>query len=115
MGPVSGFLQGLLGIGGPIRGAFLISNDLNKYKYIATLAVIAVVTDLARIPIYLTNNLLEPQYYYYIPILVVLGIFGSFIGKKIVVLIPQSVFKKVVLIAIGIASLILILGGLKII
>ena len=114
-GAVSGFLQGLLGIGGPIRGAFLISYDLNKYKYIATLAAIAVVTDLARIPIYLTNNLLEPQYYYYIPILVVLGIFGSFIGKKIVVLIPQSAFKKVVLIAIGIASLILILGGLKII
>ncbi len=114
-GALSGFLQGLLGIGGPIRGAFLISYNLDKYKYIATLAAIAVVTDLTRIPIYLTNNLLEPQYYYYIPILVILGILGSFIGKKIVVLIPQNVFKKVVLIAIGIASMILILGSLKII
>jgi uncharacterized protein len=114
-GALSGFLQGLLGIGGPLRGAFLISYDLDKYKYIATLAAIAVVTDLTRIPIYLNNNLLEPQYYYYIPILVVLGIVGSYVGKKIVVFIPQALFKKVVLVAIAFASLILILGGLKIV
>ncbi len=114
-GALSGFLQGLLGIGGPLRGAFLISYDLDKFKYIATLAAIAVIIDLTRIPIYLTNNLLEPQYYIYIPILVVLGITGSYIGKKIVVFIPQDAFKKVVLVTIGFASLVLILGGLKII
>jgi uncharacterized protein len=114
-GALSGFLQGLIGIGGPLRGAFLISYDLDKFKYIATLAAIAVIIDLTRIPIYLTNNLLEPQYYIYIPILVVLGIIGSYIGKKIVVFIPQDAFKKVVLVAIGFASLVLILGGLKII
>ena len=106
-------MQGLLGIGGPLRGAFLISYDLDKFKYIATLAAIAVIIDLTRIPIYLTNNLLEPQYYIYIPILVVLGIIGSYIGKRIVVFIPQDAFKKVVLVAIGFASLVLILGGLK--
>ncbi len=114
-GALSGFLQGLIGIGGPLRGAFLISYDLDKFKYIATLAAIAVIIDLTRIPIYLTNNLLEPQYYIYIPVLIVLGITGSYIGKKIVVFIPQDVFKKVVLVAIGLASLVLIFGGLKII
>jgi uncharacterized protein len=112
-GALSGFLQGLLGIGGPLRGAFLISYNLDKYKYIATLAAIAVIIDVTRIPIYLSDNLLEPQYYIYIPILVFMGIIGSYIGKRIVVFIPQTIFKKVVLIAIGIASLILILGGLK--
>ena len=114
-GALSGFLQGLLGIGGPLRGAFLISYDLDKFKYIATLAAIAVIIDLTRIPIYLSNNLLESQYYIYIPILIVLGVIGSYIGKKIVVFIPQDVFKKVVLVAIGLASLFLIFGGLKII
>ena len=114
-GALSGFLQGLLGIGGPLRGAFLISYDLDKFKYIATLAAIAVIIDLTRIPIYLSNNLLEPQYYIYIPILIVLGVIGSYIGKKIVGFIPQDVFKKVVLVAIGLASLFLIFGGLKII
>lgn len=114
-GAISGFLQGLLGIGGPIRGAFLISYDLEKFKYIATLAAIAVIIDLTRIPIYLTSNILNPQYYYYIPVLIFLGIIGAYIGKRIVVYIPQEVFKKFVLISIAFASIILILGGLKII
>lgn len=110
-GSVSGFLQGLMGIGGPLRGAFLISYNLEKYKYIATLAVIAVAIDLTRIPIYFANNLLEPQYYYYILPLIIIGILGSYTGKKIVNIIPQKEFKKIVLIAITITSLILIYRG----
>lgn len=112
-GSISGFLQGLMGIGGPLRGAFLISYGLEKYKYIATLAAIAVAIDMTRIPIYLANNLLEPQYYYYIVPLIIIGIVGSYTGKKIVKRIPQNVFKKIVLIAIAITSLLLIYKGLN--
>lgn len=112
-GGLSGLLQGLAGIGGPIRSAFLISYDLDKYRYIATLAALAVLIDLTRLPIYLTNNLLEPQYYYYIPVLVVLGILGSYAGKRIVNIIPQAQFKRMVMVAIGLASIVLILGGFK--
>ncbi|MGF7118275.1 sulfite exporter TauE/SafE family protein [Methanobacterium oryzae] len=112
-GSISGFLQGLMGIGGPIRGAFLISYGLEKYKYIATLAVIAVVIDLTRIPIYFADNLLEPQYYFYIPPLIIIGILGSYTGKKIVKMIPQNTFKKIVLIAIAFTSLLLIYNGLN--
>lgn len=112
-GGLSGLLQGLAGIGGPIRGAFLISYDLDKYSYIATLAALAVLIDLTRIPIYLTNNLLESQYYYYVPVLIILGILGSYTGKKIVNRIPQAEFKRLVLVAVGLASIILIIGGLR--
>ncbi len=114
-GSLSGFFQGLLGVGGPLRGAFLISYNLDKFKYIATLAAIAVIIDAARIPIYFANNLLEPQFFYYIPILIVIGILGSYAGKRIVNKIPQNIFKKVVLVGIALASLLLICGGLKLI
>ncbi len=111
-GGISGFLQGLMGIGGPLRGAFLISYDLDKFRYIATLSAIAVAIDATRIPIYFVNNLLEPQFYYYVPPLVITGILGSYTGKKIVARIPQQLFKKVVLVAIMIASLFLIYNGI---
>lgn len=112
-GSLSGFLQGIIGVGGPIRSAFLISYNLDKFKYIATLAAIAVIVDVTRIPIYIANNLLEPQFYYYIPPLVIIGIVGSYIGKRIVNKIPQDIFKKVVLVAIALASLLLIFSGLN--
>ena len=111
-GSLSGFLQGLLGIGGPLRGAFLISYNLDKFKYIATLAAIAVIIDATRIPIYFLNNLLEPQFYYFIPVLAVIGIMGSYTGKRIVQKIPQNIFKKFVLVGIGIASSLLIYSGI---
>ncbi len=112
-GSLSGFLQGLVGIGGPLRGAFLISYNLDKFRYIATLAAIAVIIDATRIPIYFLNNLLEPQFYYYVPFLVIIGIVGSYTGKRIVQKIPQNIFKKVVLVGIAFASLLLIYGSLN--
>lgn len=111
-GGLSGFLQGLLGIGGALRGAFLISYDLEKVKYVATISAIAVIIDAVRIPVYFSNSLLNPQFYYYIPILVVIGIIGSYVGKQIVNITPQRFFKKIVLVAIGLASLVLIYHGL---
>lgn len=80
--------------------------------YIATISAIAVIIDAARIPVYFSNNLLGPQYYYYIPVLIIIGIMGSYIGKRIVNITPQKFFKKIVLIAIAIASLLLIYQGL---
>lgn len=114
-GGISGFMQGLIGIGGPLRGAFLSSYNLKKFKYIATLSAIAVAEDATRIPIYFANNLLEPQFYYYIPFLVVIGIVGSYTGKKIVNRIPQNIFKKIVLVIIAVAGMVLIYGGLTLI
>src|SRR3990167_1414273 len=99
-GGASGFLAGLIGTGGALRGAFLTAFGLPKEKYIATAAAIALAVDLTRIPVYLQQGFLDQKYYWYLPVLVVLAFAGSFTGKQIVQRLPQDKFKKVVLVAI---------------
>ncbi len=111
-GALSGFLAGLIGTGGALRGAFLTAFNLEKNVYIATAAVIALVVDITRIPIYFGNGFLEPQFYLYIPLLFIIAIAGSYTGKKIVNKIPQSSFRKFVLTVIAIISLKFIYDGI---
>lgn len=99
-GGLSGFLAGLIGTGGALRGAFLTGFGLPKEKYIATAAAIALAVDITRIPVYLSEGFLQPPYYWYLPILLVIALAGSFIGKQIVKRFQYKIFRKIVLLAI---------------
>lgn len=111
-GAVSGFIVGLIGTGGALRAAFLTGLKMEKEKYIATAAVIALGTDATRIPSYISAGFLSEQYYYFIPILFGIAVAGSYTGKNIVTRIDQHKFKKMVLIAIILASMKFIVDGI---
>ena len=111
-GGLSGFLAGLIGTGGALRSAFLTSFNLRKNVYIATAAAIAIAVDIIRIPIYFKSGFLEPKFYAYLPILFVIAIAGSYLGKKIVDKIQQNAFRKLVLAAIVLVSLKFIYDGM---
>lgn len=111
-GSLSGFLAGLIGTGGALRGAFLTAFSLKKEVYIATAAAIALAVDITRIPVYLAGGFLLPEFYWSIPLLLVLAIAGSYTGKRIVGRLPQATFRKVVLAAIALAGVKLLADGL---
>jgi uncharacterized membrane protein YfcA len=113
-GGISGLITGLVGTGGALRATFLTGFNLEKTKYIATAAVVALGTDATRIPSYISQGFLTEQYYYYIPILFAAAIGGSYIGKKIVGKINQNIFRKIVLIAIILVSINFVIDGLLI-
>lgn len=112
-GGISGFLAGLIGTGGALRGVFLTAFGMPKEKYIATAAAIALAVDVTRIPIYLSQGFLESKYYWYIPALLIIAFLGSFTGKQIVNKIPQKQFRKIVLIAIFTVGLKFVIDWLK--
>lgn len=112
-GGISGFIVGLIGTGGALRATFLTGLKMDKEKYIATAAVIALGTDATRIPSYISAGFLSEQYYYLIPILFGTAIAGSYLGRKIVDKINQEKFKKMVLIAIILASIKFIVDGIS--
>jgi len=58
-GGASGFIAGLIGTGGALRGSFLTAFNLDKNVYIATSAIIAIAVDITRLPIYLAGGFLD--------------------------------------------------------
>ena len=100
-GGLSGFLAGLIGLGGAVRATFLIAFNLAKEAYVGTSAMIALVVDLTRIPTYLLTRVVQDaSYYILLPFLVVSAYCGVKTGKVLLGKISQDVFRRVVLAAL---------------
>jgi uncharacterized protein len=112
-GSATGFITALVGTGGALRATLLQGFNIEKVKYIATAATIALATDVTRIPVYISQGFLTQQYYLYLPILFVIALAGSFIGRKIVQKIDQEKFRKMVLVAIILVSIKFIIDGVQ--
>ena len=105
-GSLSGFLAGLVGIGGAIRSVFLLSYHLPKEIYVATAALIAFVIDLTRIPTYLwTGAVQDPGYYSLLPPLIIIAYLGVWTGKRFLGVINQGAFRKIVLVVLFLVGL----------
>jgi uncharacterized protein len=107
-GSVSGFSAGLLGTGGAIRGLTMASFNLEKSVFIATSAFIDFMIDFSRTVVYYNNGYIHSHDLKYVPFLFIIGLLGSFIGKKILLKIPQTKFRKLSLtfiLFIGIVTL----------
>lgn len=96
-GVVSGFLAGLLGTGGAIRGIALASFRLKMEVFIATSALIDLAIDASRSAVYVGQGYVNSSMLYLIPILVGVGFVGTFIGKKILEKISEDRFRIIVL------------------
>ena len=108
-GIVSGFVSGLIGLGGAIRGAFLITTGQKKETYIATSAAIALFTDIARAATYVTRDSLDSRYYWFIPVLLVISLIGTWVGVKLLRWLPELAVKRVVLVVLVLVSISFIL------
>lgn len=107
-GILSGFVAGLLGTGGAIRGLTLSAYSLTTATFIATSAIIDLGIDATRSIIYGYNGYIHRDDLYLIPILIIVSILGTYIGKKILLLLSEEQFKKLVLVLIlatGISTL----------
>ena len=108
-GSLSGFSAGLLGTGGAIRGLTMAAFNLEKSIFIATSALIDMAIDLSRAVVYWVNGYIHNHDLIYIPFLLLIGFLGSWIGKKILLYIPQPVFRKIslfLILLIGLISLV---------
>lgn len=105
-GILSGFLAGLVGTGGSVRGIVLAAYNLKMEVFIATSAVIDLAIDSSRAVVYSMNGYVHLHDLYLIPILLVVSIFGTWIGKMILTKISENRFRNIVLYLILITGII---------
>lgn len=107
-GTLSGFSAGLLGTGGAIRGLTMAAFNLEKNAFIATSAFIDFMIDFSRTFVYYENGYIGKQELTYLPFLFVIGLVGTYLGKRILYHIPQDKFRKLSLLfilLIGLATI----------
>jgi uncharacterized membrane protein YfcA len=107
-GALSGFSAGLLGTGGAIRGLTMAAFNLEKSVFIATSALIDFMIDFSRTFVYYFNGYIHAHDLKYVPFLFIIGLLGSYLGKKILHYIPQSKFKRLSLLFILIIGIVTI-------
>ncbi len=99
-GVLSGFLAGLLGTGGAIRGLTLAAFHLPKDVFIATSALIDLGVDSGRAIVYISNGYFSKEFLFLIPLLIGISFLGTYLGKLILKRTSERVFRYLVLIII---------------
>jgi uncharacterized membrane protein YfcA len=103
-GAISGFLAGICGTGGAIRGLTLSAFNLGKEQFTATSALIDFCVDASRTFIYIYNGFFDTQYLSLVPFLVAISFVGSYTGKHILKFIPEMIFRYIVLFTVLLTS-----------
>ena len=112
-GGVAGFLAGFIGTGGAIRGLALASFNLEKNFFIGTSAMIDFGVDVSRTIIYLKQDYFQWSMLWYIPLLLIAAVAGSYLGKLLLGKIDQGAFRKITLGLIFLTGISLIVEHLK--
>jgi len=103
-GVTSGFIAGIAGTGGAIRGITLAAFQLPKDVFIATSALIDLGVDLSRAVVYIHNGYFTSKHIIYIPFLIGISILGSYFGKLILRGTSEKTFRYIILIVILITA-----------
>ena len=112
-GTVAGFLAGLIGTGGAIRGMSLAAFNLEKNTFIATSAAIDFFVDASRTVIYFANGYFDWKYLSYIPFLFGAAFLGSYAGKVLLKKISQETFRKIVLFLLLMIGITMVVKALR--
>ncbi|MBL7957069.1 MAG: sulfite exporter TauE/SafE family protein [Flavobacteriales bacterium] len=106
-GAISGFIAGVAGTGGAVRGITLAAFALEKSAFVATSAWIDMGVDLSRSVVYASNGFVTREVLVYLPAMALISVLGSWLGKMALTRMEQGQFRRVVL------ALVIIMGAVS--
>ncbi len=105
IGALYGFFAGIIGSGGVITAALFTSIGQTKEKFIASMALSAILINIIKVIIYARYNFLDVSQAPMFAGLAIAAFAGAFIGKYSVKKISNEIFRMVILIILLIISL----------
>ncbi|MDA1185764.1 MAG: sulfite exporter TauE/SafE family protein [Acidobacteria bacterium] len=114
VGGTSGLLGGLVGNQGGIRSAALLGVDLQKHVFVGTATAVGLMVDAARMPVYLWQ--LHEQIRGaadWIGIATVGVVIGTLLGNRLLVRIPDRVFRRTVAVVLTVLGATMLARGLS--
>lgn len=106
-GALSGFFGGLVGNQGGIRTAAMLGFEVDKRQFVATTTAVALLIDLARVPVYVTVDRVALVRMWPIVTLAAAGVIaGTFLGETLLARVPDTKFRFVIgvlLLALGVS------------
>jgi uncharacterized membrane protein YfcA len=100
-GFLSGLIGGLIGNQGAIRSLYLLNYGLEKKELIVSSALIAIIIDSTRIPVYAYTNFQYLQENIVLLSLIVLSsILGTVTGSKVLPKVSYDLFKNMILVGV---------------
>ncbi len=112
-GMVSGGIAGLIGTGGAVRSVCLLAFGLPKESYLGTSALIALVVDATRLPVYVTQQFIPPSLMPVMVVLIGVAFCGAWLGQRLVRRVSPVGFKRFVLVMLGVMGMKLLWDGLR--
>lgn len=112
-GAIAGFLAGIIGTGGAVRGLTLAAFNLEKNTFIATSAAIDFGVDFSRTLIYFYQDYMDVGNIPLFLALVFVAYSGSYSGKLLLGKFSTDTFRKIVLVIIAITGLLQIITFFK--
>jgi len=96
-GALSGAFGGLVGNQGGIRSAAMLGMRVSKESFVATATAIALVVDLARMPVYAVVQGKEVLGIWPVLLLAIIGVvLGTLAGERVLRKIPEPLFRRIV-------------------
>ncbi|SJZ74419.1 sulfite exporter TauE/SafE family protein [Novilysobacter spongiicola] len=109
-GAVSGGMAGLVGTGGAVRGLAMAVFNLPKEVFVATSAAIDMGIDLSRALVYWRNGYIHADDLVWIPLLAIVALAGTWLGRRVLRRVPQSAFRRIALLLVFLIGWVTLLG-----
>ena len=92
-GALSGFFGGLVGNQGGIRTAAMLGFDVDKRRFVATTTAVALLIDLARVPVYLAVETATRARGPTIALAAIGVVLGTLFGERLLARVPEQRFR----------------------